>query len=114
MSDESLFREVDEEVRQEQFKKLWARFGNLVIGVCLLVILGVGGYQGWHYWQKKQSQAAGDAYFSAAELGIRRQGRRGAEAVRNHFASGLRGSRQDARGGTARLPGQGGGCREDL
>jgi hypothetical protein len=68
LSDESLFREVDEEVRQEQFKKLWARFGNLVIGICLLVILAVGGYQGWHFWQKKQAQAAGDAYFSAAEL----------------------------------------------
>ena len=68
MSDESLFREVDEEVRQEQFKKLWARFGNLVIGVCLLVIVGVGGFQGWQYWQKKQAEAAGDGFFSAAEL----------------------------------------------
>lgn len=68
MSDESLFREVDEEVRQEQFKKLWARFGSLVIGVCLLVIAGVGGFQGWHYWQNKQAQAAGDSFFSAAGL----------------------------------------------
>jgi hypothetical protein len=68
LSDESLFREVDEEVRQEQFKKLWARFGNLVIGVCLLVIVGVGGFQGWQYWQTKQAEAAGDEFFSAAEL----------------------------------------------
>lgn len=68
MSDESLFREVDEEVRQEQFKKLWARFGSLVIGVCLLVIGGVGGFQGWQYWQNKQAEAAGDSFFSAAEL----------------------------------------------
>lgn len=68
MSDESLFREVDEEVRQEQYKKLWARYGNLVIGVCLAVILGVGGYQGWNYWQTKQAEAAGDSFFTAAEL----------------------------------------------
>lgn len=68
MSDESLFREVDEEVRQEQYKKLWARYGNLVIGVCLAVILGVGGYQGWNYWQTKQAEAAGDSFFAAAEL----------------------------------------------
>jgi hypothetical protein len=33
LSDESLFREVDEEVRQEQFKKLWARYGKFVIGL---------------------------------------------------------------------------------
>jgi hypothetical protein len=68
LSDESLFREVDEEVRQEQFKKLWARFGNLVIGVCLAIILGVGGWQGWQYWQTKQAQAAGDSFFAATEL----------------------------------------------
>lgn len=68
MSDESLYREVDEEIRQEQFKRLWARFGSLLIGLCLFVILGVGGYQGWQYWQKKQSEAAGDSYFAAAEL----------------------------------------------
>jgi hypothetical protein len=68
LSDESLFREVDEEVRQEQFKKLWARYGGLIIGVCILVILGVGGVQGWRYWQQKQSEAAGDSFFAAAQL----------------------------------------------
>ena len=70
MSDESLFREVDEEVRQEQFKKLWARFGNLVIGICLLVVLGVGGFQGWRYWQQKQAETAGDSFFAAAQLAL--------------------------------------------
>ena len=68
MSDESLFREVDEEVRQEQFKKLWARYGNALIALCLIVIVGVAGYQGWRYWQHKQSEEAGDAFFSAAQL----------------------------------------------
>jgi hypothetical protein len=68
LSDDSLFREVDEEVRQEQFKKLWARFGNLVIALGVLVILVVAGVQGWRYWQLKQSEAAGDSFFAAAQL----------------------------------------------
>jgi len=68
LSDESLFREVDEEVRQEQFKKLWARYGKVVIGLGVLVILGVAGMEGWKYWQLKQSETAGDAFFSAAQL----------------------------------------------
>lgn len=68
MSDESLFREVDEEVRQEQFKKLWARYGNAVIGLAILLIVAVAGYQGWRYWQQKQSESAGDSFFAAAEL----------------------------------------------
>lgn len=68
MSDDSLFREVDEEVRQEQFKKLWARYGNAAIGVAALLILGVAGMEGWKYWQLRQSEAAGDKFFSAVDL----------------------------------------------
>ena len=68
MSDDSLFREVDEEVRQEQFKKLWARYGKFVIGLAILVILVVAGVEGWRYWQNKQSETAGDAFFSASKL----------------------------------------------
>ncbi|MCA3554609.1 tetratricopeptide repeat protein [Aestuariivirga sp.] len=68
MSDESLFREVDEEVRQERFKKLWGRYGNAVIGAGVLIIVGVAGMEGWRYVQLKQSEAAGDKFFAAAGL----------------------------------------------
>jgi hypothetical protein len=68
LSDESLFREVDEEVRQEQFKKLWDRYGNLIIAACLIVIAGVAGFEGWKYWQKQQAEAAGDKFYSAVAL----------------------------------------------
>lgn len=65
MSDESLFREVDEEIRQEQYKKLWARFGNLIIAACVAVVAGVAGYKGYQYWQVSQSEAAGETFFTA-------------------------------------------------
>ncbi len=68
MSDESLFREVDEEVRQEQFKKLWARYGTFITALVVLVVLAVAGVQGWKYWQVKQSETAAAAYFDAATL----------------------------------------------
>ncbi|MFO1133117.1 MAG: tetratricopeptide repeat protein [Hyphomicrobiales bacterium] len=83
MSDESLFREVDEEVRQEQFKKLWARYGNAVIGLCVLVIIGVAGMEGWRYFQLKQSETAGDSFFSAVQLA---EGGKAAEAVKQFEA----------------------------
>ncbi|MGQ0483888.1 MAG: tetratricopeptide repeat protein [Hyphomicrobiales bacterium] len=68
MSDESLFREVDEEVRQEQYKKLWERFGNYVIALSFVVVAGVAGLKGWQYWQVKQSEAAAQIYFAAVKL----------------------------------------------
>lgn len=68
MSDESLFREVDEEVRQEQLKKLWAKHGNLITALVVGLVLAVAAYKGWQYWQLKQSEAAGATFFQATSL----------------------------------------------
>ncbi len=67
MSDESLFREVDEDVRQEQYQKLWNRFGNMAIAAAVAVVAVVGGIKGWQYYQVKQSEAAATVYFEAVK-----------------------------------------------
>ena len=41
MSD--IFQEVDEEVRREQLKKLWDRYGNYVVAALVLVVAAVRG-----------------------------------------------------------------------
>ena len=69
MTDELLFREVDEEVRQEQYKKIWSQYGNIFIALCLLIVLGVAGYKGWQYWQKTQAEAASVVFFQAVANG---------------------------------------------
>jgi hypothetical protein len=58
---------VDEEVRQDQYKKLWDRYGNLFLGAAFLVIAVVGGFKGWQYYQLKQSEAAALVYFDAVK-----------------------------------------------
>ena len=63
-----IFQEVDEEVRREQLKKLWDRYGNLLIAVCVLVILGIGGWRGYDYWQAKKAGETGAAFERAAIL----------------------------------------------
>lgn len=68
MSDESIFREVDEEVRAEQFKRLWKNYGSYVSGAAIGVVLAVAGIKGWQYYQNQQAEAAGEQYLSAAGL----------------------------------------------
>jgi hypothetical protein len=63
VSDESLFREVDEDVRQEQYKKLWEKFGNYFIGLCFSVVALVAGFKGYQYYEKTKSEAAAIVYF---------------------------------------------------
>ena len=66
MSD--IFREVDEDIRQEKYRRLWDRFGPWVLGVAILIVIGTGGYRGWLYWQEQQSASAGDTFFEAVKL----------------------------------------------
>ena len=68
MSDESLFREVDEEVRAERFQKLWKQYGAYVAGAAIGVVLAVAGIKGWQYWQIQQAEAAGEQYLAAVTL----------------------------------------------
>lgn len=63
MSD--IFREVDEDLRREQYKRLWDRFAPYVFVVAALIVLGTAGYRGWVYWQETQAQASGDAFMAA-------------------------------------------------
>ena len=62
MSDDSLFREVDEEFRRDQALRLWQRYGNYVVAVAVAVILAVAAVKGWQYWQTYRAEAAGAAY----------------------------------------------------
>ncbi|SFT43262.1 hypothetical protein SAMN05444141_101519 [Pseudovibrio denitrificans] len=66
MSD--IFREVDEEVRSDQFSKLWKRFAPVVYLTAGLIVVGTAGYRGYEYWQTKQSQAAGTEFLEAVKL----------------------------------------------
>jgi len=63
-----IFQEVDEEVRREQFKKLWQRYGIYIIAVCVLVLAGVGAWRGYDWWQTKRSVEAGAAFEQAVTL----------------------------------------------
>ena len=66
MSD--IFREVDEEVRREQLKKLWDRYSILIIAVAILIVAGVGGWRGYEWWETKKAATAGAAFEAAAQL----------------------------------------------
>lgn len=67
-NDELLMREIDEELRQDQFKKFWDIYGNYVIGVTLAVVIVVAGYQGWQAYDKNRKTEATDRLIGAVEL----------------------------------------------
>jgi hypothetical protein len=63
-----IFQEVDEEVRREQLKKLWERYGNLAIAAALVVLVGVGAWRGYEWWEAKKAAESGAAFEAAMAL----------------------------------------------
>lgn len=71
MSD--IFHEIDEELRRENFAKLWQRYGKYVIALAVLLILATAGFTQWRQYQQRQREAEGVRYVSALDLA--RQGK---------------------------------------
>jgi hypothetical protein len=68
LSVSDIFDEVDEEVRREQFRRIWERYGNLIIFLAVLVVAGVAAWRGYDYWQNKQAEKFGSQFTAAATL----------------------------------------------
>ena len=66
MSD--IFRELDEDMRRERMEKAWAKYGNVIIGLAMLIVVGVAGWRGYQYFQTQAAQTAGAAYDKALQL----------------------------------------------
>jgi hypothetical protein len=63
-----IFQEVDEEVRREQFKRLWERYGTYAITACVLLVVAVAGWRGYEWWENKRAAEAGAAFEQAVTL----------------------------------------------
>lgn len=63
-----IFNEVDEEVRREKLKQFWERYNAAIIGVALLIVIGVGGWRAWQWYDQKKAAEAGAAFETAVSL----------------------------------------------
>jgi hypothetical protein len=63
-----IFNEIDEDLRRERAKKLWEKYGNLVIAAAVLVVIIVAGWRAYEYYMQQQAQAAGARFQDAITL----------------------------------------------
>ena len=61
-----LIQEVDEDLRRDQYLKLWKAYGKYAIAGAVAIVLGVAGHQAWQGYKDRQFQANA-ARFQAAE-----------------------------------------------
>jgi hypothetical protein len=67
MSNDTLLREVDEELRRDRMRKLWRQSAPFVFGAAAAVILLVAGYEGWNWWTESNASRSSDQFYAASE-----------------------------------------------
>ncbi len=88
-----IFHEVDEEVRREQLKKLWDRYGNYVVAAAVLLVLAVAAWRAYMWWEAKKAAETGAAFEAAitlAESGKRSEAEAAFADIAGHGTSGYR------------------------
>ena len=68
MSEETIFSEVDEDLRADRMRKLWRKFGPWLIGAALLIVVLVGINEGWRWYRNSVAAKSSDQLYSAMEL----------------------------------------------
>jgi hypothetical protein len=65
VDNESFYREVDEELRRDQMKSYWERFGKLVIAGIVLVLAAIGGFIWWQNQKEVKAAERGEQLIEA-------------------------------------------------
>ena len=66
MSD--IFQEIDEELRRDNLQQLWKKYGNYVIALAVLVVIGTAAVVGYRTYLDKRREAQGAQYTAALDL----------------------------------------------
>ncbi len=50
--------DLEEQEQLDELKHFWSKYGNLISGVLIAVMLGLAGWNGYNYWQRSQAAQA--------------------------------------------------------
>lgn len=68
MADDSFIREVNEDLRQDQARQIWDRYGTYIVAAVAAIVLGTGAWVAWDYWSTSRANASGDRFSQALQL----------------------------------------------
>lgn len=68
MSQDNIFREVDEELRSDRMRAFWRRFAPYVIGAAIAVVALVAVNEGWSWYHANNAAQSSDELYAAFDL----------------------------------------------
>lgn len=64
--------DLEEQEQLDELKTWWRQYGNLVVNIALVVAVLLAAWQGWNWWQRKQSGEAA-AVYAAVQVAVGQQ-----------------------------------------
>ena len=54
--------DLEEQEQLDELKHFWSKYGNIISGVLIVVMLALAGWNGYNYWQRSQASQAAAMY----------------------------------------------------
>ena len=67
VDNETFYREVDEELRRDQMRSWWSRYGKLAIAGVILLLAAIGGFIWWQNHKEAKAGERGETLVAALE-----------------------------------------------
>ncbi len=65
---EGLMTEIEDDLRGEELEKIWKKYGNVIIGAAIAMVIAVGGWQLWRQDVEQKKVELAQQYESATKL----------------------------------------------
>jgi hypothetical protein len=82
-----LFSEIEQDLRREQAKQLWEKYGLYLAGAALAIILIASAIVGWRAWEKSRNEASSARYDEIVAAAVKQKPEEAAKAL-GDFATG--------------------------
>ena len=65
---EEIISEIEEDLQKERIKKFWGLYGKYISSIILLIVILIGGWQFYSYWETKRNNNSSNTFLSILNL----------------------------------------------
>lgn len=62
---DGLMSEIESDLREDELKRIWTRYGSVFVTLAVIFVLGVAAYEGWRAYTAREHAQAASAYDAA-------------------------------------------------
>ena len=65
---EEIISEIEEDLQKERLKKYWSLYGKYISSVIILVVISIGGWQFYNFWENKKNNDASNNFLNILSI----------------------------------------------